>query len=382
MDVLLILSYAALAYAAFKVFKIPVNKWTVPTAVLGGVVLIAIILLFMNYNHPFSPMARFYFASVPIVPEIDGTVIEVEVKPNVPVQKGDVLFKLDPEPFQYVVDQRKAAFAEAEQDVLQLKAAFDAANAEIEEATAERDRVKSTYDRYVEANRLGGEESAPFSDQEIENQRQLYLAKDADLEHAVALAEEARLEYESQIGGVNTKVAELKAQVEDAERDLALTVVTAPSDGSAPIVPLRNGQRVVSLPLRPVMVFVPSGNMPFVAAFIQNAMQRVKTGYEAEIAFNAIPGKVFKGEVGRIVDAMVQGEIQAGGTLIDPASRPEPGRVLVEIEILDDLSAYQLPPGSSGQVAVYSEFAHPFKVIRQVLLRMKSWQNFIFVEGH
>jgi multidrug resistance efflux pump len=120
MDILLILSYAAFAYAAFKVFKIPVNKWTVPTAVLGGVVLIAVILLFMNYNHPFTPMGRFYFASVPIVPEIEGLVIEVSVQANKPVKQGDVLFKIDPAPYQFIVDQRRAVLAEAEQGVLQL----------------------------------------------------------------------------------------------------------------------------------------------------------------------------------------------------------------------------------------------------------------------
>lgn len=223
-----------------------------------------------------------------------------------------------------MVDQKKAALADAQQDVLQLKSAHDAAEAGVDEATAERDRAKSQYDRYVEANRLGGEASAPFSDQEIENQRQLYPAKDADLESALANAEEARLAYESQIGGVHNSVAQLRAQFEDAERDLALTVITALSDGTVPVVPLRSGQRVVPLPLRPVMAFVPSGNVTFVGAFVQNAMQRVKTDYEAEIAFNAVAGEVFKGKVGRIIDAMVQGEIQAGGTLIDPASRALP----------------------------------------------------------
>ncbi len=382
MDLLLILSYAALAYAAFKVFKIPVNKWTVPTAVLGGVVLISVILLFMNYNHPFTPFGRFYFASVPVVPEIDGQVIEVQIKPNIPVKKGDVLFKLDPAHYQLVVDEQRAALADAEQDVLQLKSAFDAARAEVDEAQAERDRAKSEYERFEEANRIAGPGAAPFSKQQIENQRQLYLAKDADLEGTIAIAEEARLAYESQIEGVNTIVAQIRSRLEDAERDLELTVIRAPSDGVAPIVPLRPGQRVVSLPLRPAMVFVPTGNVTFTAAFIQNAMQRVRTGYEAEIAFDAVPGRVFRGEVGRIVEAMVEGEIQAGGTLIDPLSRSQPGRVLVEIKILDDLSAYQLPPGSSGGVAVYSEYAHAFKIIRQILLRMKSWKNFVFIEGH
>ena len=44
MDLLLILTYGALCYAAFKFFDIPLNKWTVPTAVLGGVFMIGFML--------------------------------------------------------------------------------------------------------------------------------------------------------------------------------------------------------------------------------------------------------------------------------------------------------------------------------------------------
>ncbi len=381
MDLLLILTYAALCYAAFKVFNIPVNKWTVPTAVLGGVVIIATILLFMSYNHPFTPMARFYFITVPIIPEVAGQVTEVPIRANLQLKKGDVLFKIDPAPYQYTVDQKRAALAEAEQEVPQLKAAVDSANAKVQEVTAERDRARSQYNRYAEANRRAGV-NKPFSEQQVENQRQLYLAKEGELASVTANAEQARLASVSQIGGVNTTVAQLQAQLRDAERDLAYTVVRAPTDGTVPLVGLRPGMRVVPLPLRPVLAFVPTGNTVFAAAFVQNAMQRVKTGYDAEIAFDAVPGRVFRGKVGRIIDAMVQGEIQAGGTLIDPAARPLPGRVLVEILIEDDLSPYQLPPGSSAQVAVYSEHAHMFAIIRKILLRMKSWQNYVFIEGH
>ena len=52
MDLLLILTYTALCIAVFKIFNIPLNKWTVPTAGLGGVVLIGTLILLMNYNHP------------------------------------------------------------------------------------------------------------------------------------------------------------------------------------------------------------------------------------------------------------------------------------------------------------------------------------------
>lgn len=57
MDLLLILTYTALCVAVFKVFKIPLNKWTVPTAVLGGVILIGTLILLMNYN-PFYSVGK------------------------------------------------------------------------------------------------------------------------------------------------------------------------------------------------------------------------------------------------------------------------------------------------------------------------------------
>ncbi len=100
MDFLLILTYAALCVFAFKVFRIPINKWTVPTAVLGGVVLIGALLLIMNYNHPFSESVRQYFVTTPMLPEVRGRVVEVPIQPNIPLKKGDVLFRIDPKPFE------------------------------------------------------------------------------------------------------------------------------------------------------------------------------------------------------------------------------------------------------------------------------------------
>ena len=52
MDLLIILTYVAIAWSIFKIFKIPVNKWTVPTAALGGVFIVSALILLMNYNHP------------------------------------------------------------------------------------------------------------------------------------------------------------------------------------------------------------------------------------------------------------------------------------------------------------------------------------------
>ena len=138
----------------------------------------------------------------------------------------------------------------------------------------------------------------------------------------------------------------------------------------------------VPLPLRPVMVYIHDDDNVFAAAFQQNALQRVRAGDEAEIAFDAVPGRVFAGEVTGIMDAVAQGQLQPTGALIDPETRQDPGRALAQIRIIDDLSDYQLPAGSSAQVAVYTEHWHHFAIIRRILLRMKSWMNYVFTEGH
>ena len=376
MELLMILTYAAICYAIFKVFRVPVNKWTIPTAFLGGAILIAMILLVMNYNHPYTRQARLYFYTTPVVPVVRGEVLEVPVTPNVPLTKGDVLFRIDPRPYEYIVEQKRAALAEAEQSVPQLKAALDAALANVDVAVTSRDRSEQALARFEAA---GGQAVAEI---EVENRRSLYLGAEAMLASARATAEQARLAYESQIGGVNTTVARLQAELRAAEYDLEETTVTAPTDGYVTQLFLRPGMIAVPLPLRPVMVFIHDDDNVFAAAFQQNALQRVRAGDEAEIAFDAIPGRVFAGKVTGIMDAVAQGQLQPTGALIDPETRQDAGRALAGIQITDDLSEYQLPAGSAAQVAVYTEHWHHFAIIRRILLRMKSWMNYVFTEGH
>ena len=54
----------------------------------------------------------------------------------------------------------------------------------------------------------------------------------------------------------------------------------------------------------------------------------------------------------------------------------------MKIDLDDDMSRFNLPAGSVAEVAVYTEHVQHVVMIRKILLRMKSWQNFIFSEGH
>lgn len=378
MDFLLIMTYAALCVGVFKLFKIPVTGITLLTAAVGGVFLIGFLLLGMNYNHPYSGSARFYYYTTPVTPVVSGRVIEAPVRGGSTVKKGDVLFKIDPTRFQAVVDQKQAALAEAEQGARQLTAARETAEARVKQAEADEQRNREAYER---VEKLGAAGSS-VSRQEIDTKRGLYQAAQAATLAALSELERARLAETSQIDGVNTAVARLRGELAAAEFDLEQTVVRAPTDGTVEQSFLREGMMAVPLPLRPVMVFCHAERPVFAAAFLQNSAQRLIPGSHAEVVFPAVPGRVFKAKVATVQDAIAQGQLQPTGALIDPDSIKGPGRVLVTVEFESDLSSFQLVPGTTGVVAVYTKHMPHLDVIRKVLLRMNSWTNFLFSDGH
>jgi multidrug resistance efflux pump len=377
MELLLILTYSAICVAIFKIFRIPVNKWTLPTAALGGIFMIGIILLVMNYNHPYTKSARIYFATTPIMPNVKGRVTEVPVQPNVPLKQGDVLFKIDPTPYQYVVDQKKALLAEAETNVKQLKAAYDQALANVEKVKVQMTLAEDEYGRqkYLFDKKVIAQAQLDVATRNLDAATQAFAG-------AEAAAESARLAYASEISGVNTTVARLQAELGEAQYNLDQTTVVAPGPGYVTQMALRPGMYVIPAPLRPAMVFVHSDDQSLAAGFQQNSLQRVRPGDEAEVAFDGIPGRVFKAKVRNVLDAIAVGQLQASGTLQDMGASDPGGRAVAIIDVTDDTSGYNIPGGSAAQVAVYTPYAHHVALIRKILLRMRSWENYVFVEGH
>jgi multidrug resistance efflux pump len=379
MELLLILIYVSICIVIFKLFSIPVNQWSLSTAVLGGIFGITLLLLIMNYNHPFTTNARIYFPVTPILATVKGRVVEVPVQANTPLKEGDVLFRIDPKPFQYVVDAKKAALAEADQLVDQLKASLDQATAAVGKADAQLQLTQQNYDRQAE---LFAKDVVARAILDTAT-RNLDAAKQT-LAGAKAEEERARLAFKSEIGGVNTTVATRRAELADAEFDLDQTTTRAAGPGFVTQVSLRPGMYLIPAQLRTAMLFVNTAkrDQELGAAFDQNAMQRVVAGSDAEVAFDAVPGRVFKAKVRSVVDAIAAGQLISALTLIEPETRTTAGRAVTIIDVTDDVSDYQIPLGATAQVAIYTEHWHHLSLLRKILLRMRSWQNYVFLEGH
>ncbi|NWK55434.1 HlyD family secretion protein [Verrucomicrobiaceae bacterium N1E253] len=376
MDLLLILTYTALCVAIFKIFKIPLNKWTVPTAVLGGIVLVGGLVFLMNYNHPHSRTAVRAFVSTPIVPNVKGIVVEIPVKPNVLVKKGDVLLRIDPVPFQAIVDQKRAILNLAKAQIKQMNEMVEQAQSAVDKAQSERDRTFQSYERFTQASAGGA-----VSETSLENRRQFYISAEAVLAERKANLARQKLELESQKTDV---LVQLQAELDRAQFDLDSTVVKAPSDGYVTHLRVRPGMMAASLPLRPTMNFISTDKDDhfIIASFRQNATLRLKSDYDAEVLFPSIPGKVFKAKVVQTMPALGEGEMQAGGTMLRSMDMVATHRGLmpVKIRLEDDISEYHLPDGVFAEVAVYSDKMHHVAIMRKILLRMKSWQNYIYLD--
>ncbi|MGY3893713.1 HlyD family secretion protein [Aeromonas enterica] len=342
MDLLLILTYTALCVAVFKIFRIPLNKWTVPTAALGGVLIIGTLIILMNYNHPYSEMARNYYVSTPIVPLVKGRVVEVPVKPNQKVKQGDMLFRIEAEPF--------------EQQVASLKARLQ----------SNQDHVKSIQARLRSA-RLDLGRSQELVRRGVGKQRDLDVSQ-ANVDDLV-----------SQLDQQQALFNDVQAQLKKAQYDLEQTVVRAPSDGFVLQLALRPGMIATPYLYRPVMTFVHQSENYYVGWFWQNSMQRLAIGDEAEVVIDGIPGKIFKGEVTIVVPAIAAGNVQANMGLLDQSTAQRPGRLPVTIKITDpEWPKYQVIAGASGQAAIYTQHFYHVSVMRKVLLRMASWMNYVF----
>ena len=317
MELLLILTYTAICTAIFKIFRIPLTKWTVPTAVLGGIVLLGVLFFTMNYNHPYAENTREYFYSTPITPDVAGTVIEVPVRPNVPVKKGDVLFKMDPRPFEYDIENYTAQLAAAKPDL---------------------ERARELYEKDVGSQRA------------LDQARERVDTIKADLRDA-----EFKLE---------------RSVVRASTDGYVTQLLLRPGMRAVPL-PLR--------PLLVYINKQPEKH--YIGWFRQNSLLRLEAGHEAEIAFDAIPGEVFAAEIMHVVPALGEGQLIPTGDLQKMPLLSKPGRVPVVMKITDPaFDAYRdrLPEGAYAQSAIYTERAHHLAVLRKILLRMSSWMNYIF----
>jgi multidrug resistance efflux pump len=361
MELIALIIYSTIVWFIF--FKKKWLPWNITSQVIVvtiPVIALATTILFMNIVAPSTTDVRAMNYVIPIVPRVTGQVTEVPIEPNRPIKKGDVLFKIDPVPFEAAV---KAAEATLRGLGEQLKNA-----AAKKAALAPRiDLAQKRVDQFTALASTGAGRRADLE------QAQADLG---NLESEVLAADATESQAHAQI-------AKSEADLASAKYDLEGTTHLAPANGRVANLALRPGVRAAQLPLSPVMSFIEVDDPWLLAFFRQNELRYVEPGNETEIFMAMYPGRIIKCKVDSILWATAQGQLPISGNLPNTATVAAPEqRIAVRLIVEPKDRALFLAAGARGEGAIFTEHGKFLHIIRKVFVRVSAKLDWFVAKLH
>lgn len=265
----------------------PLRRFRKLLLLLAPMIVVVGVLFFYLQGGRYESTDNAYFESglVSVSPNVAGRVIAVEVRNNQVVHKGDVLFRIDPAPYQAAVDEAAAQLAAAKTEVGSLRANYAQGQSEL--AAAQQ--------RVLFANREAARQKA-LVDEGISSQAQydqaLLAARTAAQAIQTTAQQNASVEA-SLSGNVNAPVTaqpsvqRAQAALDRARLNLGYTVVRAAQDGTvAKVDQLQVGDYVTAA--RPV--FSLAGTRLWVEAnFKESQLRYMRLGQPATVTVDAFP---------------------------------------------------------------------------------------------
>jgi len=389
MEVILILIYSFFVWLIFIKFKLlPWNITSQVIVVTIPIIGLTIMILLLNIGAPSSADVRVINYSVQIVPRVTGRVIEVPIEPNRPIKKGDVLFRIDPQPFQIKVRAAQANVEQLRAKLIGSKANQQTYEEQLTEITSKKRSLAAKLQlaqlRVKQHRELASTGAGPRFELE---EAQAEVASLTDELAALSASEaQARTKTKArtkegeqdEVARTKAEIAAAEAQLADAQWELDQTTTYAPADGTVVNLQLRVGQVASQVVMAPVMTFIENGQW-VVALFGQNEVREVQPGQEAEIALKMYPGQIIKCTVDSVVWATAGGQVPVGGNLPNSLAMP-PGQLVVRL-LPNDKSIF-LAAGARGAGAIYTDYAEMIHIVRKVIMRVGTKLDWLILKLH
>jgi len=235
---------------------------------------------------------------ITIASEVAGRITAVEVQENQRVHAGDVLFRIDPKPFELAISELKAQALAISDYLNSSRDSYTAALADLSSKRSDLKHELQLYQRIkdLRAKGVASQESLDDALNKVETAR-------ADRDAAIAMAAKAK----TLLGGDSETPTQdmaayqiIKARMAKAQLDLSHTVVRAPADGVIGKKSLQAGDYVnvgqAAIPLVSDTVWVD-------ANFKETEMTWIRTGQKASLTVDAYPGRKWQAEVSSISPA-------------------------------------------------------------------------------
>jgi multidrug resistance efflux pump len=393
MEILLLGIYSFFIWLIF--FKFKWLPWTFVTQVIVitiPIIGLTLLILLLNIVAPSSHEVMVINYVVPINPPVRGLVTEVPIEPNRPIKKGEVLFKIDPMPFQIAVSNYDAQISQLRVQLITAQSTTRNLQQQLKGATGQKEALESKLklsrmraQQYKELSNTGAGnkfdyEQAEADVQNLEGQLASILATEAQARDK--LTAQTPEGEQDEIANVKAQIVRAEAQLANARWELSQTTYYAPANGTVVALTLRPGAMAVPLPITPAMNFIEDEQW-ILAIYSQNEVRKVKPGQEAEIAFKMYPGRIVKCRVDSIMWATAQGQLPIGNAIPAGGVAPIPPKSLA-VRLLPDGKDKDifLAAGARGVGAVFTDSGHAIQILRKILVRVSAKVDWLILKLH
>ena len=330
---------------------------------------------------PYTQQARVGAFVIPVAAEVAGRVIRVNVRNNQDVKAGDVLFEVDPQPYQIAVDRARADLESTRRQIGASTAGIASAQANLRAAQANELKARQDNQRLEGLYR---DDPGTISVRLLEVSR-------ANREQAVSQVAAARAEVQrarEQEGGSEEENALLRSAataLSKAELDLANTQIRARSAGL--ITDLRTDAGQFAAVGTPVMTLIAIHDVWISADMTENNLGRVRVDTPVAIVLDALPGQVFDGRVRSVGYGVSVGQTPPPGTLPSVQNsrdwlRPAQ-RFPVIIEFSEDSMARMqdsraIRAGGQAEVMAFPTQGNPLNPLGRLFVGLMSWLSYAY----
>jgi len=267
------------------------------SVILADLVLGAYVLR-LYYVHPRTDDAYVRANIVAVAPEVSGTIVELPLRDNQHVKAGDLLFVIDPRPYQAELDLAEARRALTDLQIEALDHAIGAAKASQKRAEADAGYERQYLTRLV-----------PLEKEEFVTANQVASVR-SKLAAELAATEQARNEVGQaekqlgQVGDINARRAEAEAQVYKAKLNVGYCRVRAQFDGYVTNLNIAVGQYANRG--REVISLVDNRTWYVIANFRETFLSHIAPGMSARVYLLGYPNRRFRGVVEGVGWALYQ----------------------------------------------------------------------------